>query len=581
MNTLRQVWRLLEPRLRREAVWLTVLMTIGMLLEMLGVGIVLPAIVLLTGSQSMGESSTWLEAVRQRLGNPSEGMLVVYGLLAMLSVYTVKTAFMVYLLWRQTTFVAEVQSSTSQRLFASYLRQPWTFHLQRNSAGLIQNATGEVSQFTYLCSALLSFITESLVIAGIISLLIVMEPAGALSIAAVLGVATWVFQRLSRRRLEGWGKRLRENEILRTKHLHQGLGGAKDVKLFGRAREFQREFERHDIAAARLRSRIITAQQLPRLWYELLAVAGLVVLGAVLVGQGNSASEVMARIGLFAAAAFRVLPSANRMLVTWQNTRSMQATLDSLTTELSIPVPEAAAAEAGPMSFRDRITFRDVTFTYPAATKPSLRGVNLTICKGQSVGIVGGSGAGKSTLVDVMLGLLTPQVGAVAVDGGDIRTCLRSWQDAIGYVPQSIYLTDDTIRRNVAFGVPDDDIDDESVRRALRAAQLDDFVASLPDGGETLVGERGVRLSGGQRQRIGIARALYRDPMILVLDEATSSLDTATESEVMAAVNELHGSKTLIIVAHRLSTVAACDELIKLEHGEVAKTGRFGEVIEV
>ncbi len=580
MSTLRQVWRLLEQRQRRDAMGLTVLMTIGMVLEMLGVGIVLPAIVLLTGNQAMGQSASWLDAVRQRLGNPSEGLLVIYGLLAMLSVYTVKTAFMVYLLWRQTKFVAEVQSSVSQRLFASYLRQPWTFHLQRNSAGLIQNATGEVSQFTYLCSALLSFITESLVIAGIIALLLVMEPAGAMSIAAVLGVATWVFQVLSRHRLQGWGRRLREHEILRTKHLHQGLGGAKDVKLFGREREFQREFERHDVAAASLRSRINTSQQLPRLWYELLSVAGLVVLGAVLVGQGNSAAEVMARIGLFAAAAFRVLPSANRMLITWQNTRSMQATLDSLTAELAIPVPETGVADGSRISFQDAIALRDLTFTYPGAAKPSLQGVSLTIRKGQSIGIVGGSGAGKSTLVDVLLGLLTPQRGGVLVDGRDIHTCLRSWQNAIGYVPQSIYLTDDTIRRNIAFGVPDDEVDDEAVRRALRAAQLDAFVATLPAGAETLVGERGVRLSGGQRQRIGIARALYRDPLILVLDEATSSLDTATESEVMAAVNDLHGSKTLIIVAHRLSTVAACDELVKLDQGVVAKTGRFAEVVE-
>jgi ABC-type multidrug transport system fused ATPase/permease subunit len=232
-----------------------------------------------------------------------------------------------------------------------------------------------------------------------------------------------------------------------------------------------------------------------------------------------------------------------------------------------------------PMPFCDSIVLENVRFRYPASRENVLDAVSIRIPHGASVGFVGGSGAGKSTLVDVILGLLPPSAGRVTVDGNDIHDNLRGWQDTIGYVSQTIYLCDDSIRRNIAFGVPEKDIDDGAVKRALKAAQLDEFVTSLPAGADTFVGERGVRLSGGQRQRIGIARALYHDPKVLVLDEATSALDIDTEKGVMAAVNALHGTKTLIIVAHRLTTVADCDTLYRLDKGRVVQSGTFAEVI--
>ena len=223
--------------------------------------------------------------------------------------------------------------------------------------------------------------------------------------------------------------------------------------------------------------------------------------------------------------------------------------------------------------FRATLELSQITYSYPGAAEPALKDLSLTIQRGESVGFIGASGAGKSTLVDILLGLLTPDTGEVRVDGKDIQENLRNWQDQIGYVPQSIYLTDDTLRCNVAFGLTDEQIDDEAVQRAIQAAQLEEFVASLPEGLETIVGEHGVRLSGGQRQRIGIARALYHDPVVLVLDEATSALDAVTERDVMQAVYALHGDKTLLIVAHRLSTVAHCDKLVRLEEGRVVEEG--------
>jgi len=261
-----------------------------------------------------------------------------------------------------------------------------------------------------------------------------------------------------------------------------------------------------------------------------------------------------------------------RLVAGLQTIRFLEPSVNMLIKELALPRRSAETNPGSRLSFKKGISLQDVTYAYPLATQPTLSGLCLAINHGSAVGIIGDSGAGKSTLIDLMLGLLEADSGSICVDGRDIRSDVRAWQNSIGYVPQSIYLTDDTIRANVAFGVPSVSIDDDAVSRSLEAAQLTDFVSGLPAGINTLVGERGVRLSGGQRQRIGIARALYWDPPVLVLDEATSALDSATESGVMDAVNRLHGAKTLIIVAHRLTTVSRCDEVFRLTHGSLAKS---------
>lgn len=548
-----------------------------MLLEMVGVGLVVPAMTLLTANQAVRDSG-WLRAAIEFLGHPTDAELIGWGLVALFAVYVGKAAFLLLLAWRQAWFVAGVQADVSRRLFAMYLAQPWTFHLQRNSAPLIRNCTSEVQSFAAACGFVLTIATEGLVLLGIGLLVMALEPVGTLCVAAVLGISSFGLNSLTYNRLFRWGEQRLYHDGRRVQHLQQGLGGAKDVKVLGRESAFVSDYERHNLATARLNQRQAFLQSVPRVWYELLAVSGLVSLGLYLLWEGRKPEELLPTLAVFAAAAFRVLPSANRLLLAIQNLRYAKPVVDTLHAELNLASPLAQQAECGRHVLEDRIELREVGFSYPKASTAALLGVSLTIRRGQSVGFIGGSGAGKSTLVDLILGLLQPTEGCIEVDGVDISTDLRGWQKQIGYVPQSIFLTDDSIRRNVAFGVPEPDIDDAAVQRALQAAQLTEFISSLPGGVDTIVGERGVRLSGGQRQRIGIARALYLDPPILVLDEATSALDTDTEADVMEAVNILHGTKTLLIVAHRFSTVSHCDRLFQLNCGRLIRSGTFHEL---
>jgi ABC-type multidrug transport system fused ATPase/permease subunit len=568
-ETLSRIRALLSAAERRSAILLIGLMAIGMAMEMLATFLVIPAIALLM-QQDLAETYPRFKPLLDFLGNPSQAELILKVMLGLVAVYFVKNAFQAYLAWNQTRLAFHVQARLSQRLFAVYLRQPYTFHLQRNSAELIRNVMTETSMFAHAIVNALNIATEALALLGISALLLFVEPVGTLIAALVLGISAWAFHRLMRMRLVRWGETRQFHDGLRMQHLRQGLGGAKDVKLLGREATFLDAFQTHNMRSAQVSQYQAMSQMLPRLWLELLAVAGLATLVIAMLAQGREMAAVMPTLGLFAAAAFRLMPSVNRVLNSLQVLRYCMPVVDVLHDELklapsSLPTPSGAIA-----GLASDIRLDGVCYTYPTSAAPALDGVSLAVRRGESVGFVGPSGSGKSTLIDVVLGLLTPQKGQVLVDGADIQSDLRAWQDQIGYVPQSIYLTDDTLRRNVAFGLPDDAIDEAAARRAIRAAQLEEFVAGLPQGLDTLVGERGVRLSGGQRQRIGIARALYHDPAVLVLDEATSALDTATESGVMEAVTALHGSKTVLIVAHRLSTVAHCDRLYRLEQGRAA-----------
>ncbi|MCX5815300.1 MAG: ABC transporter ATP-binding protein [Proteobacteria bacterium] len=581
MTTTQKIRSLLAPAERRSALVLLGLMVIGMALETLTVGLVVPAIVVLLQG-NLTTSYPVIAPALAVLGNLSPHVLIVGGILTLAGAYFIKSLFLVFLVWWQMRFAFGVQRRLSQLLFTTYLRQPYTFHLQRNSALLIRNATTEVTGFAAVLVQAILFLTECLVMLGIGSLLLVVEPLGTLIVFLVLGGTAWGFHRSTKSRITRWGEARQYHEGLRIQHLQQGLGGAKDVKLLGREGDFLAQYSVHNAQSARVAQFQSVMLHLPRLWLELLAVVGMALLVLCMFAQGREMDSIVPLLALFSVAAFRLIPSVNRILSAMSLLRFSLPIINTLHEELKVAAPEPAAKNAnGASIFQQEIRLNGISYTYPGASASALNGLSITIQKGESVGFIGPSGSGKSTLVDVILGLLTPSTGQVAVDGQDIQQNLRSWQDQIGYVPQSIYLTDDTLRRNVAFGLSNEQIDDAAVRHAIQAAQLEEFVSNLPDRLETLVGERGIRLSGGERQRIGIARALYHDPAVLVLDEATSALDIATESGVMKAVTALQGIKTILIVAHRLSTVEHCDRLYRLQEGGVVAEGVTAEMLNI
>jgi ATP-binding cassette, subfamily B, bacterial PglK len=575
MKTLWLIWDVLAGRQQRKAVALLLLMVVGMLLETLGVGLIIPALALMTHADLAHRYPAAAPLLRA-LGNPDRLHLVVWGMLALVAIYAIKAAFLAWLSWRQSQFVCGLQVDLSRRLFSAYLRQPYSFHLMRNSAELINNVVGEVAQFSQTCvMAGMNLLTEALIVLGITGLLLAVAPVGAIVVAAVFGLPSWGFHRLTQDRVLRWGHARQRHEHLRLQQLQQGLGGVKELMLLGREQECLSQYEQHNAASARAINRYQLLQQLPRLGLEVLAVCALAGLVMVMLAGRQPLDSLVPVLGLFAASAFRLLPSANRIINAVHSIRYALPAINVIHNEMALlraAVPPPATTVSG-IRFQDALVLERVCFQYPGTSAATLQDVDMRIQRGSCVGFIGGSGAGKSTLIDVILGLQAPASGVVCVDGADIQHNLRSWQALIGYVPQSIFLTDDTLRRNVALGLADEEIDDAAVRRAVTAAQLDEFVATLPAGLETTVGERGVRLSGGQLQRIGIARALYHDPQVLVLDEATSALDTATERGVMAAVRALRGRKTLIIVAHRLSTVEHCEWIYRLKAGRIVEAG--------
>lgn len=573
MNVLKMVvavWSVLDAGQRIASLGLLVLMIVSMVLEMLGVGLMVPALAAMTLDDA--PPSPLAAATLVRLGNPTKQQLIVGAFLSLFVIYLAKTFVLLVSAYLQCHFISRIQTGLLRRLFSNYLHQPWSFHLERNSADLTRTME-EVNNFSQLCSTMLASVSDSLVLVGVVAMLACFEPLGTLVAGVTLLIAMQMLDWIVGKRMQRWGGRRFEVAALVGRRVDQGFGGVKDVKIRGREDYFVDQYDRHARVVSDLSVRHIVMTQVPRMWLELVAVSTLCVLAGTMLWQGRDSRDMVASLGLFATAAFRLIPSVNRIAMAAQNFRFNECGLDALQRDLDLPNAHPSATRT--LVFGQAIALEGVSFRFSNTSTPALQGVTISIPHGKAIGIVGGSGAGKSTAVDVLLGLLEPSEGRVTVDGIDIRDNLRGWQDLVGYVPQSIYLCDESLRDNIAFGVPPEEIDKQSLERAIRAARLEDFVASLPDGLSTVVGERGVRLSGGQRQRIGIARALYHDPQVLVLDEATSSLDTTTESEVMEAVNALHGVKTLVIIAHRLSTVEQCDVVYRLEQGRVVSAGAY------
>jgi ABC-type multidrug transport system fused ATPase/permease subunit len=581
MKTIYKLVELLTGRQKKQIVLLFILMIGGMIFETLGVGLIIPVFTILTKTDSSTQSP-YLAYFYSFFDHPTPGKVISVAMVMMVIIYLIKNIYLGLLAWAQYRFANSLQVYLSQRLFTIYLYQPYTFHLQRNSAQLVRNVLTEVSQYQAAIGQIMTLASEILVIAGITALLVSSEPVGAIVVFITLSGAAWAFNRLTKRKVAKWGEERLYHDGQTNQHLMQGLSGVKDVKVFGREKEFLKIFYKHQTKRAKLNRLYAIISNLPKLWLEFLGMLGLALLVIIMIAQKKPIESIVPTLSLFAVASFRLMPSVNKILNAFQGLSYTKASIEMIYDELKLEVSETSSKRGHNLnSPQTGIFIDDLTFNYPATKEPALKHCSFFIPVGQSIGIVGSSGSGKSTLIDIILGLLLPANGKVLVDEVNINESpenLRNWQDQVGYVNQSIYMTDDTLRKNVAFGIDDKDINEDAVEKAIKAAQLDEFIKSLPDGINTMVGERGVRLSGGQRQRIGIARALYHDPPVLVLDEATSALDQITEQGVIDSVKLLR-DKTIIIVAHRLSTIAHCEQIIKLSHGRLIEKGTPAEIL--
>jgi len=565
-NAILVLWRLLPKKYHAKTYIVVLLTLVGAVLETIGIGLVIPAVGLMVDT-SLGDKHTFLIPLLAALGNLSQVHLAIFGMLLLLCTFVVKNLFLAFLSWQQMQYAYGVKAYLSARLFEKYVCSPYEFHLRQNSGPLIRNLVTEVQKFTGYALLPAILLTAEVAVLFLISiLLLVVEPIGSMLLFGVVASAMYAFQLKTKKYLKKWGTESQMSEGYRIQKAQEGLAGIKDVKLLGKEVEFIDEYKVHNFNASMTDCKNQTLSQFPRLWLETVGVLGFTLLVIVSVQEKNTTVDLIPTIALFGVAAFRILPSANRILGALQNLGYARVVLELMSKELEAN-NEIAETKNNPLRLGGEIRLHNVSYAYPDAFTETISDICLTIKKGQSVGLVGPSGAGKTTLVDVILGLLRPTSGAIYIDDIDMNEGMRSWQNLIGYVQQSIFLTDDTLRRNIAFGLKDEEINENLVQQAVEAAQLKRVVDALPEGVNTFVGERGVRFSGGQRQRIGIARALYHNPPVLVFDEATSALDKETEVEVLEEIKMLKGARTMIFIAHNLSTLEHCDRIFQIKNG--------------
>lgn len=566
-----RAWALLGPRDRRVAAMLCAAMLVSAALECVGLGLVFPVLALLSDDASMLRHAP--DIVVQSIGSMPRPRLIVLCMGGLVAIYVTKGIFRWTLVRQVNRFGFTLQRELSTRLFGRFIARPWAFHLARNTTGLLHGVTHDVDQVAFgVIVPALSAASELLVIVGVTALLLAIEPVGGLVCLGLVGAAGWWFHRNTEARAAALGQRRRELDRSRFRLIRQALEGVKEIQALGRERGFADLVDDASCRSGAMGAQVQSLKDMPRSWIEVLAVLGLATLVSTLELRGRDPGSVLGIAGLFAIAVFRLVPSGTRLMSSVQLMVLAAPSLRAVANELA----QSTAAPTGSAGDDDwtSIDFEGVSFRYADDRPAVLEGLDARVGRGESVGVIGASGSGKSTVVDLALGLLRPSAGRIMIGRVDLADCTRWWRAQVGYVPQAIYLMDDSIRRNVAFGLPERDIDEAAVVRALRLAQLDDFVASLPDGLSTVVGERGVRLSGGQRQRIGIARALYARPTVLILDEATSALDPATEAELLQAIHALQGTVTMIVVAHREATVARCDRVLRLDADGLAEAGR-------
>jgi len=587
---LRELFFPLNPSQRKNFFVLILLSFVSMFFIVASVGAILPIVAIIV-SDDLYEKYSWAGQIENLVGIESRQHFLLAAVSGFFLLIFLKVVIGLWVLLKQKKLNANIRVSVTDRLFRRLISMPYSFHVSENSGKLLRNLTSDINAHARSIESTIVILSEGTMTLGLVALLASVDPIGLAIIAVLVSGAAFAYLRVVQPKLSRWGKLFREESGAMMVHTQQALGGIKEIKILRRERFFEDIFRNSVKKMLDFQRKFSVIQAVPVNILELLIALGvvLIVLGVAI--RGAELSELAPVLALFMASAVRLGPSLSRIAGAIQGIRYDRPAMNALylclkdnfgtdrdSTNLKINA-DSKKEEDEELPQWSVLSLKGVSFSYPMRKGFSLDEINLTIKKGSALGIFGESGSGKTTLMDILLGLNQDYSGDVSIDGKSLRDCVKSWQAQIGYVPQSVFLIDDTLRRNIALGVRDGDIDEEKIKRAVQKAQLKSFVDSLEEGLDSIVGERGARISGGQQQRVGIARALYRDPSILIFDEATSALDSKTEAEFMETVAQMQGAVTMIIIAHRLTTLRVCDELIQMREGRIFAHGSYEELI--
>ena len=576
IKTLKKLNLLLDKKQKRFCVILLLMMLFGALLETASVAAIIPVIELLMDTEAV-TTNRFVAPIYNALGMDSPMSFATMTLIALIMIFVLKNLYLFLqqkLLYR---FIYTNQFRTSERMMKNYMRRDYEYFLNADTAVIQRSITSDVNNMYALLLAILQLISESIVFVFLVTVLFMAEPLMTLMIAVLLILTLLIIKRCLKPMLKKAGEDNQEYYSGLFKWISQSVAGIKEIKTNGREQFFVDEYIRCGDGYVNAVQKYTLYSNVPRLLIETVCVTAMVLYMLFLMHSNRDATQMVGILGAFSVAMMRLMPCANRINNQLNSITYFEPFLKGVSENLQDEISgertdmSEFTAEVQKLPLRDKIELKDICYHYPNTEVEIFDHAELTIPVGKSVGIVGSSGAGKSTVVDILLGMLKLRGGSITVDGKDIlaKENYRGWLRNVGYIPQSIFMLDDTIRRNVAFGVPEEKMSEERIWQVLKDAQLDEFVRGLPEGLDTGIGERGVRLSGGQRQRIGIARALYEDPEVLILDEATSALDNDTESAIMDSINRFQGEKTLIIIAHRLQTIEKCDMVYRVDQGRI------------
>ncbi len=584
MKTLNKILFLLTPEERKRAILLLTMILIMALLDTIGVASIMPFIAVLT-NPGIVEKNLFLQFLYEKskifgISNVDE-FIIFLGILVFF-VLIISLSFKSLTIYAQLRFAQMREHSIGKRLLESYLSQPYSWSLSRNSADFSKTILSEVNLIIQQAiTPMITLLANGAVAIAILILLIIVDPYIALLIICTLGLAYWIIYKLIRKYLKNIGEeRLKVNQ-LRFTSVNEVFGAGKEVKLGGLESNYIDKFGKTSKIFAKHQASMKVLAQLPRYGIEAIGFGGMILFTLYYLLQSNSFSNALPLIALYAFGGYRILPALQQSYNSISNLRFAGPALDNLCEELKLNRKNLSKKFINTLPFEKNIILKNISYNYPNTKQTSIKNINMEISACSIIGLVGATGSGKTTTADILLGLLEPQGGKLEVDGKVINdNNLKSWQKCIGYVPQHIFLSDDTIAANIALGFDLNNIDQNAIEKSAKVANLHEFITNeLPEGYKTIIGERGVRLSGGQRQRLGIARAIYTNPKVLVLDEATSALDNLTEKFIMDSINKLRKNTTIILIAHRLTTIKNCDKIFLLEDGKLTNQGSYEELI--